>query len=380
MGSGTVSGSVDIRIAQTTNLGNQELFTSLFRFLNGPLRSGSYCELHALHTGSTFPTALGTDYHDEATPFGNNAFAVFKFPSGTISGTVSKRTYDMYLLIQWADTATWGASPGDPGLKNGGTIDGVAWQLAWRDDGGDPWTGTTLANGDDRKGATPGTGPVWSGGGSTVRVLPRSNNTGGSHATDKQNCLEINDQTTNPTRYHMFADRDNFCIFIDTNDDNGMDEIAMWGVYDPIPLLSGTIPMPVFMLHDTTLPIDANFSYGSTTGTGNTDGGICPAISSSGVEIRALRIDRYNAVQTTGLEPNQQASPSQYNEFKQLIFMNDTDTGILGYNDFFTEVYGASQLDIFSDGSKIIMYQYALPWISGTLPIPQGTAREGRFF
>jgi hypothetical protein len=381
MGSGQVSGSIDHQITQVTNLGNQELFTSLFRFFNGPLRSGSYCDLHALHTGSTTPTALGTDYHDENTPFGNNAFAVFKFPSGTISGTVSKRASDMYVLIQWADTATFGASPGNPGLRDGGTNDGVGWQCALRDDGGDPWTGTTLANGDDRKGATPGTGPVWTAGGSTVRVLPRSNNTGGTHNTNKENCINIQDQTTNPTRYYFFADRDNILIYVDISDNQGMNEMCMIGVYDPIPGLSGTIPNPVFMMHDYTLPLAVNTVFGSTAGNNTTtEGGIIPAVSSSGVEVRGFEIDRYASVQTTTQQPNLQYTPTVFDEFRLPLFLDDTDKGMLGYVDFWNEIFGSSQLNIYSDGSKIIMYQMGVPWVSGTLVPPQGSDRAGRFF
>lgn len=380
MGSGTVSGSIDHYIAQLANNGNQELFTNIFRFFNGPLRSGSYCDLHALHTGSTNPTALGADYHDESTPFGNNAFAVFRFPSGSIKGTQSKRSSDMYVLIQWADTATFGASPGDPGLRDGSTNDGVAWQVALRDDGGDPWTGTTLADGNDRKGATAGVGPVWTGGSSTVRVLPRSNNSGGTHNTDKQNCLNIQDQITNPTRYYFFADRDNICIFVDTSDNQGMNEMVMIGVYDPIPGLSGTISNPVFMLHDYLLPINAAVLYGSTTGNNaSTDGGIIPAVSSSGVEVRGLYVDRYTSLQAATFQPNTQYVPTVFDEFKLPIYVNDTDRGMLGYVDFFNEIFGASELDVYSDGSKIVMNQMAIPWVSGTLVPPQGTNREGRF-
>lgn len=382
MEGGTVSGSIDIRLTQTSNNGNQELFTAMYQFLNGPMRSGSYCELHALHTGSTSPTALGTDFYDEATPFGNNAFAVFKFPSGTISGSVSKRSSDMYALIQWSDTAAFGSAPGDPGLLINSMADGVGLAIALRDDGGDPWTGDSNADGNDRKGT-----PVWTAGPSTLRVFPRSNNTGGTHSTNKQNLARVNDQITSPTRYHFFGNRDGFTVLVDTSDNGSYDSMITVGTYTPIPGLSGTIPNPIFMIGDSSLPLNTTTTYGTTAGSVSTaGGGIIPAMSSSGVEVRGFRFDRYENIQTTTNQPNPQYQSSAYDEFKIPLYVFETDTGLVGYIDFFTEVYNAGNHDVYSDGSKILFLTstaagnnfIALPWISGSNVIPDVSSRLGR--
>lgn len=54
-------------------------------------------------------------------------------------------------MCQWADTNLFGAAPGNPALLNGATTDGVGIQVAFRDDGGNPWNGTSNFNGADTK-------------------------------------------------------------------------------------------------------------------------------------------------------------------------------------------------------------------------------------
>lgn len=66
-----LKGSVDHVTIQTNATANQELFTSIFRFMNGQLRSSSYVEPVALSYG----TGTGSNYPEETNAFGENAFS-----------------------------------------------------------------------------------------------------------------------------------------------------------------------------------------------------------------------------------------------------------------------------------------------------------------
>lgn len=209
---GTVLGSVDHLIAFGPTGSNQEAFTSLFKFLNGPLRSSSYVELVALQTGSAqtgVPASqMGTNYHDKINPFGENAFACFRWRSGStpFGGPSTRRAHDYYMLLQWSYNTTFGNAPGNPGRCYGGTF-GVGISIAWREDGGNPWGGTTMANGNDSKGST-----VWVSGASVVHSFPRSNNPGGTHSTLKENTVGYPTSVAVTSRIHYVADRDSLMM------------------------------------------------------------------------------------------------------------------------------------------------------------------------
>lgn len=387
---GTQSGSVDHRtnVASPANA-NQEYFTNLFRFFNGPLRSGSYVDLVALQTGSS---AGGTNFHDQNNSFGENAFACFRVRSGSVpgAGVSTRRAVDYYVLFQWADAAAFGASPGNPGTINGGTTDGTAIAVAWRDDGLSPWNGTTLANGNDTKGSS-----VWTAGTSSLTVFPRSNNTGGSHNTNKENMMRLQDLSIGGTtyRYHFIADRDCFITFTDEGDNLDYDSIYIHGTFEPlsgfITSSGGNMQMPMFQLGaDNAGSLAVATSYGGTAGTANTNGGITGARLSGGARARDLRIDRYsnNLLANTSLQPNPQFIASRFDEFRIPVMVFETpDFGHVGYIDSLTEVYNASVHDITSGSTKAIFgptaggtIEYVVPW-SGSAPGSTST-REGRYF
>lgn len=377
---GTIKGSVDHvnSVAGVGSQPNQELFTSIFRFFNGPLRSGSYVEPVALYTGST---GTGTNFHDETNPFGENAFFVFRFVTGSVGSTQSKRLANLYVMFQWADAANFGAT-GNPALLLGASAaDGVGMAAAFRLDGGNPWAGTSNFNGSDVKG-----GQVWVSGSSTVCAFPRSNASGGTHAANKHNTVRLADAGTGTShRWHMVADRDNFILLFDANQTLSYAVHAV-GTYDAMPALSGTFTDPIYMISTTAIPFPVGTAYGDTAGTSTTNGGVHG--TSGSVDVRSFRVDRYsnNLLSDSTLQPNTQYAIANYDEFKLPLIMYETsDKGLVGFFELISETYNTSTHDVTSAGDKAVFgtataasVKIVTPW-SGSAP-GSSSSRTGRQF
>lgn len=317
---------------------NSRCFTMLYQFFNGPMASSSYSELISLNYGAS---GTGTDFTGDGNPFGENAWAVFKIPSGSVGGQESVRGSDLYYLIQWADSSNFGTAPGNPGLLGGGVADGVGISVAWRDDGTSPWLGTTAANGSDTKGAT-----VWGPGSSTLRCYPKSNTINGNHNSLKQNMARFCDLTSTNLihRFNAVADRDNIYFWITIGADLTQANIHFHGgVYEPLQELSASTPTPgLFYINSNAGPgyID-NTTYGSTAGNLINESMVCPPSSSvySPIvnEASRWRMDRYVALMENATNVPLLSSPSQilgnsYPSYKWPIFLYDTpDYGHVGY-------------------------------------------------
>lgn len=383
---GTPSGSVDhVTNASTAANANQEFFTNLFRFYNGPLRSGSYVELVALNYGLS---GTGMNFHNENNPFGENAWVCWRVRSGSVpAGEPSiRRAHDYYVFFQWADTSAFGAAPGAPAVISAGTTDGVGVQIAWRADGGNPWNGTSAGAGADTKGT-----PVWTAGTSSVYVLPRSNGTGGTYATNKQNCYRIYDLATTATsyRYHFIADRDCFVTFIDSGDNTSYDASLIFGTFEPISGIvtssgnPGQMPMAMFG-SSAAAGVAINANYGDTAGSTAANGGTVP-LKPSGVETSALRLDGYTNVFSSDQQPNPQYTLNRFDEFRWPILTNESNNfGLMGFFDSFcTEIYTTAGIhDINSGSTRAVLGNTAarslvvVPW-SGAAPGSTST-RAGR--
>lgn len=387
---GTVLGSVDHVLSIAASGSIQEQFTNLFRFLNGPLRSGSYVDLVALQYGSNpaGSPAAGSNYHNERNPFGDNAFACFRWRSGSVGadGPSRRRARDFYMLCQWS-WGTFGASPGNPGKIYAGSP-GLGLAIAWRDDGVSAWNGTSNADGTDTKGSV-----VWTSGSSVVHVLPRSNNAGGSHNLLKENTVGFPQSTTNPTRYHFLADRDGLLIMGDNSDNASYDYMLYVGAYEPISSSQfvtssgGNMQMPMVMIGaNGAFPFGISTTYGDLAGNATTQGGIVGPRTGS-AEVRTVRMDRYsnNLLSNTSLQPNQQFDPNAYDEFKIPVMLFEAPQfGHVGYLDMITETYNvpvhSTNADFtkatFGAGGNVI--NLVAPW-SGSAPGSTST-RQGRQF
>jgi hypothetical protein len=385
VGYGEVIGKVDVNYQFTTdNNNNQAQFTSLWKFLNGPMLSSSYFELVALNYGAS---ANGTDYPDEGNPFGNNAFFCFRFPSGSNAYGDSQRQHDMYLFAQWADTTSFGSSPGNPGLLNAGTGDGLGIAWCFRDDGGNPWNGTSNGDGSDTKGD-----PVWTDGEETIlRIFPKSNADGNSHSTSRQNTFLFDDLSTHEAliqRFYFLADRDNFVMLHDESDDGDAERGFMFGMYDQLDAYSGSIGMPMFVYGEngtTAWDFPDNSTIGTNAGNGTVDGLLIGPSGSTALSSSAYRLNKYALLTTdNNINPNQLFTPATYATYQPAMVMYESpDFGHVGYmSKFFQEcdnvarhsVNEASSSAVFANAPRVL-----LPW-SGSVPRTLFGNRNGREF
>ena len=254
--SGTLVGVVDTyHTPGSPANGNQEVFVNLYDFMQRNVTVGN-AALHASNYGSG---GTGFDYHDGANPAGENAWAVFRF----LASASSLRTTDFYVLIQWADTDAFGASPGNPGSLSNGTGDSVGFMMAYREDGGDPWNGTTNANGADTKGT-----PVWAGTG--LHVLSELNETG-ARSTNKEDLTYIYDVgTASSSRVHMCGDADGMWFGNDGQSGSGsngtLDNIYYLGVYTPRADLAITNPYIITSSFQPYLQASSSYTLSSASG------------------------------------------------------------------------------------------------------------------
>ena len=355
---GTFHGHVDCLINCPAAVSGvaQMMFANYFQHFQN-LASSSYAQLISLYTGSnatgTPAGGGGTNYHDERNPFGENAWMCWKIPSGSApDGSLSARAYDYYVLMSWCWNNNPNTGKGSPMLFNGTTNGGVAYAVAWRDDGLSPWNGTTfstqsnisLGYGQDTLGSS-----IWTAGTSSLRVFPRSNGTGGSFATNKNNLALIwdgNPSVNQNFRMHVISDRDSLFTIIDNLDNSNYDSWAMWGIYDTIAGFTtgvgGMVPMPMYAVSNhTNTYIQLSTVYGDTAGTSTTQGGVVAQPAKMTQTVRGWRNDRYNNIvfsAASSLEANPQFTSGSFDFFRVPVIMYETpDFGLVGYINSFYE-------------------------------------------
>lgn len=372
---------------------NQIWAVNVFRFIR-------YCATNGLCTviASNFgASATGEDYHDGANPLGENAWIVAAWNTGI--------GQDFYVMFQWADAVTWGTAPGNPGLIDASTFDGIGIQMAVRDDGGNPWAGTQNDDGADTKGATPGVGPIWIDGPSTVHVFPRSNAAGGTHASLTQNYMRHLDHGTGGRgRAHFVANENTILMIHDvTQSGSGNDGLyshaVCMGHYTPATHLAGLLTTPFVMFSTDTdngfWGLGTSVPYGDTTGTGARQGGIVALPVNSTM---ACTINTPSAGQTSAFyQPNNLISPNVFEPTPMAVFAHESGktAGPNGTGDFglagFVDIEVASAIfnsqnhhtnaagDLAYIGNTINdnTRKYAVSWDGGAAP-GTGTAREGR--
>ncbi len=121
---------------------------------------------------------------------------------------------------------------------------------------------------------------------SPVHVIsPRSDNAGGSHATNRQNIAPIGERYYYwdiPYAYfHGIADDDNFAIFITGQEGLNDQDDPLWYSFmgfflgTPQPNTNGGVdPYCCYSLSDEQLPFNYNSQYGNTSGSVNNQGGV----------------------------------------------------------------------------------------------------------
>lgn len=368
---GTVTGLVDARVGdggtQPANNNNQELFTVVYNFLNS-----KYTRI-----ACNFGTAgTGFDFFDGANPSGENAFAVFRANSAA---------NPFNILIQWADSSPFGSSPGNPGLlQASSSSDGVGVMVAFREDGTNPWAGGTANAGADAKGAT-----VWTPGSSTLHVLGRSNTTGGSHATNKENMFTLGDLPSPGQfgRMHCVGDDDGFAILTDISDD-GTYQALYAGAYTPRSGLTITHPLCIVINPQlsTFWVTGSAQTYGSTTGYTNYEGGILGRDKTDGV--RGLSVVTNIGSFEAAFQPNGQVPTPALDASEIGIIQRETHQGLAGFipSAIMAAVYGVANLEVNAAGNRayismntVAFNKWSIPWGGGSPP-GTSTSRNGVTF
>ena len=393
---GTIIGKIDCRtsLVSGADLRQQEVFKMVYDFFQQMVSAG-YATRIALQYGDTNDPVTGagsgTDYWDGTSPFGENAFALFRVNGLTSGNSQSARNgstlpdFDYYVLIQWADGDSFGTSPGNPGLINAATSDGVAIAVAVREDNGSPWNGTTNNNGADTKGSV-----VWTAGASVLHTFPISNTyTGGSHLTNKQNMRRIDDFGTNlNARVSLVGNADSFVILSDNGDDF-YGNLMYIGVYNPRPGLSPSIPL-VCVHQSTDLPWTdgAGITWGTTVSSGVNEGGILGTLLTDLMGPLSLGQDVSGALNIT-TQPNSQFDPPEYDSFPIRVLQRGTGrTGYVG--DLDTDLikigYGMPVPSMSEDGTKVYLgsatraeLKYIMAW-SGSHMLGSNMTRGGVTF
>ena len=393
----TIHGSIDHRIlgggSVNTQIPISEAFSALCNFLTSTYAIDSGVERIAYHTGST---GTGLNWWDMPNPVGNNAWAVYRFASASVP---------FYMMTQWSN-GTFGTGSGAPGVLMGSNTNwqdpnggGIGFSIAVREDGGNPWNGTTNNNGRDTKGT-----PVWVDGGSRLFVFPRSNNAGGNHFTNKENCIgflynKTGDATSikySGARIHYLLDENNFLALGDINYD-GSYTMFYYGKYDRRPDITSSLPPHVCISTadqvNTPLPqYGVSIIYGSTSGSNPTqEGGIIyPLPGAPGVPygVRGCSLDLMpNFLGDQRFHPNSGFYEAKYDTYPMMVGLNEAPTfGFLGRMSFFHMCFGlpshatdVNRLRAVFGNATHATIKMVVPW-DGTSSPGQSADRYGRQF
>lgn len=365
---GTIVKSLDHKGTTSGANAVQEQFKILFDFMEAMVTAG-HMTRRALQWGNG---GTGTDFWDGANPFGENAFAVYSWGSG--AGTARD------ILIQWATSDAFGASPGDPAAINGGTGDGVGIAMATREDGGSPWNGSFDNDGTDSKGT-----PVWAPGSSVVHGIDFAHSSVGSFQTNLENCIRVALDSPNAMRMHIVGDQDNIAIFSSETDD-GSYRCCTLGRFVPRSGWSG--PNPLYVMSEMQTTAWGNTTYGSSTGTATREGGVLGRLSGDGVgQLRIGEVQYTNFLNDT-YQPNLQINPQELDGMTPLlVYGSASRPGLVGsfdgavvavvFSDLNQSVSPLADQAYVGDAAAISTRRWVLPWDGGTAP-GVGATRAGR--
>lgn len=287
---GTVHGMVNVNMGHVdSNLWNQRAMfgtiATFFDHLSTPA-GGNVMTRIASNNGNGASNYLG--HPSSAEPCGSDhSWGVWKMNASTLRPGGGSAMGEVYILLGFFESTY----PSAYGFKIGGatTTDGIGIAIAFREDGLSPWNGSTNDDGSDTSGT-----PTWTDGGvSTVHVvMPRSNNSGGSHATNRENLADIGDffSASVDMYFHGFADDDNFCFF-HTSQNSYTTEPRNFGMVafglGDLQSNCGSDPYCCYAFRDYQLPFQRGTTYGPSAGNDtNYDGGVKrPRSTVSGLQI-----------------------------------------------------------------------------------------------
>ncbi len=397
--SGTIRGRIDCYSntgSQHTNA--QTIFKTVYDFFKSHPNMSEIAR-----SGGTGGTAASTGYWDAADPFRGQAWFVFRMNDATLeNGSANAvyggtRTFPWYVYVQLTrgDIATaYNSGAASPCMLDNnasisssdsmvliqfaiplGTIAGTS-EVAWNGGG---------SMGTNTKGS-----PVWKttagspSGFQGSYVFPRSNNTGGTHATNRENCsvLCYIGNNASPVRYHMVADNDSIVLLTEPGDDANGVIYNYFGLFTP----RDGITHPVPMVHlQGVYPPTAGSVMGPTTGV-NPGGGVPMAALANGV--RGVTIGRYDEWLTIFGAPNKVYTTEVYDEWNIPVISSETPTwyGLLGEVSFIREAFNLSTYDLTTGKTRAafgsdtpVSLKLTIPWNGITTPRSNFT-REGISF
>lgn len=350
-----------------------------------------YCETQGLCTRIAFQngdSGAGSDWSVGSA--GDDCFACYRFDQGA--------GVDFYVLIQAANSG-FGGSPGDPGRLAGASTAGFGVAMAIREDGGNPWNGTTNNNGSDSKGD-----PVWIDGGSTLHVFPMSNNDAPSSTTladydqssSRQNMVLVGTFSggSNYHRFGFWASEE--CVFLelDAQNNGAFTNQTCFGRYTPHSHMSGTCTFPYFMICSRSGitgvfelgPASSPppfYEYGSRDGNGTYEGGVL-ANPSDGVIRGHANIITASQINTT-YQPNQLHGTPRYelvsfvmNAYEEHPVHRFGGLGVIpsevvacSYNVANLETNAAFDIAVFSN-TTTAQFKTAKSWDGGAAPSAAG--------
>lgn len=407
---GTPHGRIDARVNLTTaNTAYpgpcmvQEIFKTCFDHFNGSSRHQIIARNNGIATVLLPGATRGTGYWDQATPFGHQAFFV-------VDHLFASARYQSY----WMFLDGSAAGPADLNYDGGTgtsyariyvamastTSSGGAWVS--------PWAGTTLNNGSDTRAA-----PVWNiPSGGRGYFFPRANSRGGGYATNRNNLSALTDSiiassTSQPSRFHLVTDDDNWALLWDYQDDSAY-YLNAGGVY--VPRSDLAVDRPLLMASQSTTSYSrfrryydsTSSAFGpAATGSTNYNGGIRVSDNHVGVggagvgiDVHGLIFDDLSAFEGgasaayQNFQPDKAFSPTRNNEFPHWVGVWEP-AGAFGYAgqwDFLRSTRGVNNLD--TNTAKTRAYfgnstandsRVSIPWDGVSTP-GLGTSRAGISF
>ena len=236
---------------------NRDMFAALFNFFERNVTVGNAQRI-ALYYGSG---ASGTGFTGDTNPFGENAFAVYKY----LATASTKRTFDFYVMITWADqNALQGVNFGSP--------DGIGIAMAVCEDGtSSPWNGTTNNDGTDTKGT-----PIWDNATSPAHVIHRAasapvGGTAGSYVTNKNAMMFVADAYLINAKLFVVGDADYIYTEYERDGDNLLDNQTYCGIFESTQDYTGTQNLVAFA---NTVSDFSNQKFELTTTSSSSSGGI----------------------------------------------------------------------------------------------------------
>jgi hypothetical protein len=269
---------------------------------------------------SNWGNGTGFDRSGGANPTGtDHSWGVWKLNTSTARPGGGSALGEVYVLLAMFEATL----PSAQNMQiNGVNGDGVGIMWAFREDGGDPWNGTSNDDGSDTSSS-----PLWTAGGSTVHCFPMANNPGGDDNTPKNNMMG-DDYTNSNTDiwFHGVADDDNVVFFL-TQQRTAAWDASKLGCYA---FGTGTVrsnatadPYCCWAFAERNCPFVRGTTYGSSAGTDLDEEG---GVKVPGGTVHGLRLSYWGLAAQTGATPDPFTASGNFGEFGSTLY----STGYVG--------------------------------------------------